>query len=253
MDHFLWVCAEGRIPDLHKYRRRRTVPLCALMLHYSSALQSIIPGKLNIRTLKTNLQIKFKWGDFICIGEGNTKWPNTNARHRMENAGLLRTNKLSCAYLMKEPLKKKTLRTIPTQLHLNQGWMRGFCMPRNESTLRWDVGSSRQRIKWIIDILHHPTQPLSLPASLPLSLSLSVKMWWAKKLKKQLWVWNYIPLWGFQPFCWICILTTCLSNWKSGVRAQSLDLWYGNYLPFMPETFRESRDPEAAAVFEEKS
>lgn len=107
MDHFLWVCAEGRIPDLHKYRRRRTVPLCALMLHYSSALQSIIPGKLNIRTLKTNLQIKFKWGDFICIGEGNTKWPNTNARHRMENAGLLRTNKLSCAYLMKEPLKKK--------------------------------------------------------------------------------------------------------------------------------------------------
>lgn len=77
------------------------------------------------------------------------------------------------------------------------------------------------------------------------------KMWWARKPRKLFGAWNSIPLWGFQPFCWICILTTCLSNWKSGVRAQSLDLWYGNYLPFMPETFRESRDPEAAAgIFE---
>lgn len=68
---------------------------------------------------------------------------------------------------------------------------------------------------------------------------------------KKLWVWNNVPLLRFQPFCWICILTTCLSNWKSGVRAQSLDLWYGNYIPFMPQTLRETGEPEAAAaVFE---
>lgn len=71
------------------------------------------------------------------------------------------------------------------------------------------------------------------PTFIPSFLPLCIKMWWAKKLKKQLWVWNCIPLRGFQPFCWICILTTFLSNWKSGVRAQSLDLWYGNCLPFM--------------------
>lgn len=116
-----------------------------------------------------------------------------------------------------------------------------------EFVLGWDAA----RVVMLMNRLNYRLPASSYPTST--SPSLFVRMWWAKKLKKQLSVWNVILLQGFEPFCWICILTTFLSNWKSGVRTQSLDLWYGNYLPFMSVTFRKSWDPAAAAVFEGKS
>lgn len=38
------LCAEGRIPDLHNYGRKRTAVFCMSLLHNSSALQCIIQG-----------------------------------------------------------------------------------------------------------------------------------------------------------------------------------------------------------------
>lgn len=49
------------------YGRRHTAPFCTLPMHNSSARYHL--RKLNIRTLKTNLQIKFEWGDFTCNDE----------------------------------------------------------------------------------------------------------------------------------------------------------------------------------------